>query len=82
MLIRQLGRVDYLPTYEAMQAFTANRNPDFTKENVPYGSIYVDNQLWICEHNAVLYAKASWQARAYFEFWGYLKGTNRPRRER
>ena len=53
MLIRQLGRVDYLPTYEAMQAFTANRNPEFTKENVPYGSIYVDNQLWICEHPPV-----------------------------
>ena len=33
-----LGRVDYVPTYEAMQAFTAGR-----AENTP-------DELWICEH--------------------------------
>ena len=41
MDIRQLGRVDYLPTYEAMQAFTAERTPD------------TPDQLWLCEHPPV-----------------------------
>lgn len=35
------GRVDYLPTYEAMQAFTAARTPE------------TPNALWICEHPPV-----------------------------
>ncbi len=38
---RQLGRVDYLPTYEAMQAFTAERVPE------------TPDQLWLCEHPPV-----------------------------
>jgi lipoyl(octanoyl) transferase len=33
-----LGRVDYLPTYEAMQAFTAQR------------TAITPDELWICEH--------------------------------
>jgi lipoyl(octanoyl) transferase len=41
MDIRQLGRVDYLPTYEAMQAFTAARTAD------------TPNELWLCEHPPV-----------------------------
>ena len=41
MDIRLLGRVDYLPTYEAMQAFTAGRTPE------------TPNQLWLCEHPPV-----------------------------
>ncbi|WP_291912506.1 lipoyl(octanoyl) transferase LipB [Limnohabitans sp.] len=41
MDIRLLGQVDYLPTYEAMQAFTANRTPDTSDE------------LWLCEHPPV-----------------------------
>jgi lipoyl(octanoyl) transferase len=41
MDIRLLGQVDYLPTYEAMQAFTAQRSPD------------TPNELWICEHPPV-----------------------------
>lgn len=41
MDIRQLGRVDYLPTYEAMQAFTATRIAD------------TPDQLWLCEHSPV-----------------------------
>jgi len=41
MDIRQLGRVDYLPTYEAMQAFTAARTAD------------TPDQLWLCEHPPV-----------------------------
>ena len=38
---RLLGRVDYLPTYEAMQAFTASRSVDAADE------------LWLCEHPPV-----------------------------
>jgi lipoyl(octanoyl) transferase len=41
MDIRLLGQVDYLPTYEAMQAFTANRTLD------------TPNELWLCEHPPV-----------------------------
>ncbi len=41
MQIRQLGRVEYLPTYEAMQAFTAART-----DNTP-------DELWLCEHPPV-----------------------------
>jgi lipoyl(octanoyl) transferase len=38
MQIQQLGRVDYLPTAEAMQAFTEARTPD------------TPDELWVCEH--------------------------------
>ena len=41
MQTRQLGRVDYLATYQAMQDFTAARD-----ESTP-------DALWICEHPAV-----------------------------
>lgn len=41
MDVQFLGRVDYLPTYAAMQAFTAGRS-----ENTP-------DFLWICEHAPV-----------------------------
>ena len=41
MQTRHLGRVDYLPTYQAMQDFTATRD-----ETTP-------DALWICEHSAV-----------------------------
>jgi lipoyl(octanoyl) transferase len=41
MDIRLLGHVDYLPTYEAMQAFTAARTPE------------TPNELWVCEHPPV-----------------------------
>jgi len=46
MLMRPFGRVDYLPTYEAMQAFTAARHPSDAGEGEP-------DQLWICEHPSV-----------------------------
>lgn len=39
--VQNLGRVDYLPTYAAMQAFTAAR----TSETL--------DELWICEHPPV-----------------------------
>jgi lipoyl(octanoyl) transferase len=41
MDLRWLGRVEYLPTYQAMQAFTAART-----EASP-------DELWVCEHPAV-----------------------------
>ena len=50
--IRQLGLVDYLPTYKAMQAFTAARSQS-TNQNGLQPSEYGRNQLWICEHPAV-----------------------------
>jgi lipoyl(octanoyl) transferase len=37
----QLGRVDYMPTYEAMQTLTSARTAD------------TPDQLWICEHPPV-----------------------------
>jgi lipoyl(octanoyl) transferase len=45
MRISHLGRVEYLPTYAAMQAFNEQRNLD---ANAP-----ADDQLWICEHPPV-----------------------------
>ena len=41
MIVRPLGRVAYVPTYEAMQAFTTERGADTADE------------LWICEHPPV-----------------------------
>jgi lipoyl(octanoyl) transferase len=41
MDVRLLGQVEYLPTYEAMQAFTAARTPSSPDE------------LWMCEHPPV-----------------------------
>ena len=41
MELRRLGRVDYLPTYDAMQAFTAERTGATADE------------LWLCEHPPV-----------------------------
>jgi len=41
MLVKVLGRVDYLPTYQAMAAFTQGRTPD------------TPDELWLCEHPPV-----------------------------
>ncbi|MFN3495286.1 MAG: lipoyl(octanoyl) transferase LipB [Hydrogenophaga sp.] len=41
MLIRPLGRAEYLPTFEAMQAFTQERD-----RTTP-------DELWLCEHPPV-----------------------------
>jgi lipoyl(octanoyl) transferase len=41
MLIRELGTVDYLPTWSAQQAFTAQRSPD------------TPDELWLCQHPPV-----------------------------
>ena len=39
--VRQLGRVDYLPTWQAMQDFTNQRQSDTA------------DQVWLCEHPPV-----------------------------
>lgn len=41
MQIRNLGRVDYAPTYDAMVAFTEARTAD------------TPDELWVCEHSPV-----------------------------
>jgi lipoyl(octanoyl) transferase len=41
MIVRSLGRVDYLPTFEAMVSFTDARAPD------------TPDELWVCEHPPV-----------------------------
>lgn len=41
LLVKRLGRVDYVPTFQAMQDFTASRQPDTADE------------LWIVEHPPV-----------------------------
>ena len=40
-VVKRLGRVDYAPTFQAMQDFTASRSPETTDE------------LWIVEHPPV-----------------------------
>ena len=53
METRFLGQVDYLPTFHAMQDFTAARNVEVMNEKGRYGNPHNDNQLWICEHPPV-----------------------------
>jgi lipoyl(octanoyl) transferase len=43
--LRNLGRVDYLPTYVAMQEFTSQRGLESASN--------MRDQLWICEHPPV-----------------------------
>ena len=50
---RQLGQVAYLPTFEAMKAFTASRTSKkaaFEGIKGPKSNDYGRDQLWICEH--------------------------------
>jgi lipoyl(octanoyl) transferase len=53
--VRQLGQVDYLPTWQAMQAFTASRsrNTDISSQIGLQPTPDKRDQLWICEHAAV-----------------------------
>ncbi|MDI1340893.1 lipoyl(octanoyl) transferase LipB [Polaromonas sp.] len=50
--VRQLGRVDYLPTYTAMQAFTASRREVASQTGLQPNQDLRD-QLWICDHPPV-----------------------------
>jgi lipoyl(octanoyl) transferase len=45
MQLLHLGRVEYAPTYAAMQAFNAERDIE--------GQVPTEDQLWICEHPPV-----------------------------
>ena len=51
--ICQLGLVDYLPTLQAMQAFTAGRHAGYESQNNPQPNQHAGDQLWICEHSPV-----------------------------
>ncbi|MDB5966270.1 MAG: lipoyl(octanoyl) transferase LipB [Polaromonas sp.] len=51
--IRHLGRVDYLPTFEAMQAFTRARHSEKEDEKGLQPNNHGRDQLWICEHAPV-----------------------------
>jgi lipoyl(octanoyl) transferase len=53
LLTRELGRVDYLPTYQAMQAFTATRSRENLSKNDFQPFENGRDQLWICEHPPV-----------------------------
>ena len=45
ILVKHLGRVDYAPTYAAMQVFTSQRSREPAQD--------VRDELWICEHPPV-----------------------------
>ncbi len=45
ILVKHLGRVDYAPTYAAMQTFTNQRSREPAQD--------VRDELWICEHPPV-----------------------------
>jgi len=47
------GRVDYLPTYQAMQAYTEARNREISSQSEIQPSQGGHDQLWICEHPPV-----------------------------
>ncbi|MDP1740613.1 lipoyl(octanoyl) transferase LipB [Polaromonas sp.] len=53
MDIRTLGQVDYLPTWQAMQAFTAARSRETTSQIGVQPLSDGRDQLWICEHSPV-----------------------------
>ena len=55
MKVRQLGCVDYLQTYQAMQAFTATRSTQAPNTLAVDANLNENesDQLWICEHPAV-----------------------------
>ena len=54
--VHYLGRVDYAPTYAAMQAFTQARqviNTSISSQIEPTSTSLMPDKLWICEHNPV-----------------------------
>ncbi|MEO8022575.1 lipoyl(octanoyl) transferase LipB [Polaromonas sp.] len=53
MQVTHLGSADYLPTYHAMQAFTAARNRENSSQIGLQPNQDGRNQLWICEHPPV-----------------------------
>ena len=53
MQTHHLGLVEYVPTFEAMKAYTAARNASFTPQIGLQPNEIGRDQLWICEHPAV-----------------------------
>ena len=60
MQIERKGLVPYLPTYEAMQAYTAQRGAqhgpagdEFLSQNSTLPAQNLHDMLWICEHSPV-----------------------------
>ena len=58
--VRQLGRVAYLPTFEAMKTHTALRTASESSKKANFerkidlqANEYMRDQLWICEHTPV-----------------------------
>ena len=51
--LHRLGRVDYLPTLDAMKSFTAVRNTAISSKTEAQRSSGGLDQLWICEHPPV-----------------------------
>ena len=51
--VHLLGQVSYLPTWQAMQAFTAARSRETTNQIGSQPLSGVRDQLWICEHSPV-----------------------------
>ncbi|HYW57196.1 MAG TPA: lipoyl(octanoyl) transferase LipB [Polaromonas sp.] len=51
--VRHLGQVDYLPTYQAMQTFTATRSQGVVNQIGSLPNNDGRDQLWICEHPPV-----------------------------
>jgi len=65
-----LGRVDYVPTYQAMQDFTSKRSLE------PFQDMR--DQLWICEHNPVYTQGLAGKAEHIFKPGGIpVVATNR-----
>ena len=52
MIVRDLGRAEYLPTWQAMRDFTDQRNAD------------TDDELWLVEHRAGVHARPGGPPRA------------------
>lgn len=48
-----LGRVEYLPTYVAMQDYTSHRLAQINDEIILDPAYLLPSVLWICEHNPV-----------------------------
>ena len=53
MQLHSLGRVDYLPTFEAMKSFTAARHTQVSSQIDLERPFNQRDQLWICEHPPV-----------------------------
>jgi lipoyl(octanoyl) transferase len=65
-LLRELGRVDYAPTFAAMQEFTATRGAE------------TPDELWLCEHPPVFTQGLSGKPRTPAGRHRHPRGADRP----